>query len=142
MRQAYSGYRLVWFGIMWLWVSGAVQSNVAAQYTVKVGPPPMGEKAVQAPRIEMVAGKPSVKLGVEENGLTMRIPVGTFIRLKCPGVPGVMRYTITPPHGVLESPPGVYYLPKDVVGLVRATNEESATITVRSVAQRTAMNPT
>jgi hypothetical protein len=120
-----------------LCVWGAAQSNVAAQYTVKVGPPPAGERAVQVPRIEMVAGKPTVKLGIEENGLTMRIPVGTFILLKFPGLPGAISYTIYPPHGVLESPSGVYHLPKDVIGVVQATNKESATITVRRVVQGT-----
>jgi hypothetical protein len=135
MRKFYSGYGLVLFGVLSLCGTAAGQSNVVAQYTVNVGPPPAGEKAVQVPKIEMVGGKPTIKLGVEENGVTVRIATGTYVFLKFPDAPGAMRYTIDPPHGVLESPPGVYHMPMGVIGLVQAMNEGTATITVQGVVQ-------
>ena len=117
--------------------NAAGQSKVVAQYTVHVGPQTAGAEKAVVPGVELVGGQRVMKLGTEENGKNVEINVGTYIFLRFPNMPGAIRYTVEPLHGVIEPPPGVYHMPKDVVGMLRAVNEGAATVTVQSVPQST-----
>jgi Putative Ig domain len=133
MRRLYWGSGLVLFGMLLLCGRASGQSNVIAQYTVNVGAQAPAARVIRVPNMEMVGGKQIMKLGRDENGQTVGLAVGNFIILRFPEVSGAMRYTIDPPHGVLESPPGIYHMPNGAIGIVQAMNAGTATITVQSV---------
>jgi hypothetical protein len=115
----------------------SAQLNVVAKYTVQVGAPPGATKETTLPPgVEIVGGKKAITLGPLEKGMKERavaVSVGTYIFLRFPASLGKVRYIVEPSRGVLEPPPGRYHMPKDVVGMVQATNEGQATITVHSV---------
>lgn len=61
------------------------------------------------------------------------VAVGSIVYIRSPSENDIVSYTVDPPQGVLESPPGTYHLPRGYVGLMRAVSPGNATVTFRSI---------
>jgi hypothetical protein len=111
------------------------ETSVVAKYAIQVtGPVAVEEKALP-PGFELVGGKRAITLGPMEKGMKERavaVSVDNYIFLKFPAKLGRVVYTIEPSHGVVEPPPGLFHLPKDVVGILRAINPGNVTITAHA----------
>jgi hypothetical protein len=106
------------------------QSTDVATLTVHVtSAPSAGEKV---PAVQMLQGQPSVQIGREETGQTVAISQGTYVFLRFPGALG---FEAQPP-GILVSQPGVYHLPRGIVGMLRAERPGTATITLKGIPGR------
>jgi hypothetical protein len=87
----------------------------------------------QYPLVHVLNGIRFLELSQAQQRQTIEVPVGTTVFLRLESASGTLGYTIDPPRGVLESPPGSYHLPRGVIGLVRAVGTGTATITVTEV---------
>jgi len=104
------------------------ESGNIAKVSFRVAP---ATEARQFPRVQVLNGKKSVELREDDNGRTLDVPEGTIIFLRFPSASNTMRFVVDPPGGVLESPPGTYHMPNGVVGMLKAVDTGTATVTVR-----------
>jgi hypothetical protein len=110
--------------------ASAQEARVAAHFTVHVV---AAADARQFPHVKVMDGMPTITLGREEDGQTFELPVETYILVRFAQTAGVQGYEVSPLHGVLESPSGLVHMPMGVMGVLRAVNAGTATITVKAV---------
>jgi Peptidase A4 family len=116
------------------------QAADVAIITVNVTPnePTPAEGAI--PRVENVAGKPLVKLGVSDSDQILAVKSGTYILLRSDGS-GALGFEFTPP-GIVVPPPGRIHLPNGAIGILHAVNPGTVTIKIKTAKPRLPGGPT
>ena len=87
------------------------------------------EAAAGRPKIERVNDSYMMALEKQHSGTSVEAPAGTLIELSLPPEMGATHFELSPP-GILTPRTGIHNMPKDVVGILSATNEGTATIHV------------
>jgi hypothetical protein len=120
------------FFLFFFWgTTSAQEVNIVATFPLHVVA--AGEDANQYPLVHVLNGTRFLELSQAQQRQPIDVPVGTTVFLRLESASGTLGYTIDPPRGVLESPPGSYHLPRGVIGLARAVGTGTATITVAEV---------
>lgn len=119
-------------------VSDSSVDNVAT-FTIQVTSAPTRAEARAAakgrPEIMLVNSKPLMRLTEEFSNQSVEAPQGTLILLHASPQSGAVGFTISPP-GILEPPPGVYHLPKNVIGILHAAKLGTAVVSMKGFPAR------
>ena len=116
--------------------AGAKPVQELAKFTVSVIPE-TAKTTEPSPALELIDGRRYMRLGREESGRNVELPVGAYIILNFPADERLKGYVVTPP-AILQSPEGLFHFPRNVIGMLHAVNVGTATITVKELASKTA----
>ena len=114
---------------------GASDRSVAV-FTVRVSsqPPTLPNQAAAGrPKIEQINGHVVMTLEKQHSGQTFEIAQGNYIVLRFPAESGAVGFQVSPP-GIFRIPKGIVHLPLHTLGLLKAENPGTATITVQGLA--------
>jgi hypothetical protein len=120
-------------------IASNLPTAALASYTIQVNASPTHAMARAAskdqPAIELVNGKPVMSLTHELSARVIDAPRGTLILISAPAGTRAVGFTVSAP-GILEPPPGIYHMPNNVVGMLRAVNPGIVTISVLGFPRR------
>jgi len=112
--------------------TSATAKSEVATFTVTVNPNEKAatrEASAGRPKIERVHDSYMMALEKEHSGTSVEAPTGTLIELNLPPEMGATDFELSPP-GILVPRTGIHHMPRDVVGILTATNEGTVTIHV------------
>jgi hypothetical protein len=112
--------------------TSATAKSEVATFTVTVNPNEKAatrEASAGRPKIERVNDSYMMALEKEHSGTSVEAPTGTLIELNLPPEMGATDFELSPP-GILVPRTGIHHMPRDVVGILTATNEGTVTIHV------------
>ena len=114
-------------------------SENVASFTIEVTTPAARAEARAAtkdqPEIKLINGKALMHLTPEFNARSIAAPQSTLLLLHFPASTGAVGYSIYPP-GIVETLPGLYSRPDNVIGVLRCIKPGKATISVKGFSAR------